>query len=188
MPLRPSASYHHGLRSYTVAHHEVLLEVQHKTSRRLNNRAENSHRPMRSESGNAAVQVVRSGTAVHLGARHDQRSLPPNREIKGATSGRRLCLNRAAGIGRDLRSLAQLIARILARGQVQEIKSVERHFSSFQGDPFWSSAGLYGLDLLSEPAINKEQTARSPTIRPGAATDQGGSKMTRNLARISPGG
>jgi putative transposase len=36
-----------GLRSYGVAHREVLPEVKHRTSRYLNNRAENSHRPTR---------------------------------------------------------------------------------------------------------------------------------------------
>jgi len=36
-----------GLRSYGVAHREVLPEVRHRTSRYLNNRAENSHRPTR---------------------------------------------------------------------------------------------------------------------------------------------
>jgi putative transposase len=36
-----------GLRSYAVAHREVLPNVRHRTSRHLNNRAENSHRPTR---------------------------------------------------------------------------------------------------------------------------------------------
>ena len=36
-----------GLRSYGVAQREVLPGVQHRTSRYLNNRAENSHRPTR---------------------------------------------------------------------------------------------------------------------------------------------
>ena len=36
-----------GLRSYGVAHREILPEVRHRTSRYLNNRAENSHRPTR---------------------------------------------------------------------------------------------------------------------------------------------
>lgn len=36
-----------GLRSYVVAKREVLPEVRHRTSRYLNNRAENSHRPTR---------------------------------------------------------------------------------------------------------------------------------------------
>jgi putative transposase len=36
-----------GLRSYGVAHREVMLEVRHQVSRYLNNRAENSHRPTR---------------------------------------------------------------------------------------------------------------------------------------------
>ena len=36
-----------GLRSYGVAQREILPEVRHRTSRYLNNRAENSHRPTR---------------------------------------------------------------------------------------------------------------------------------------------
>src|ERR671912_2647866 len=36
-----------GLRSYGVAKREVLPDVRHRTSRFLNNRAENSHRPTR---------------------------------------------------------------------------------------------------------------------------------------------
>ena len=36
-----------GLRSYGVAQREILPEVKHRTSRYLNNRAENSHRPTR---------------------------------------------------------------------------------------------------------------------------------------------
>jgi putative transposase len=36
-----------GLHSYGVAHRAVLPDVRHRTSRYLNNRAENSHRPTR---------------------------------------------------------------------------------------------------------------------------------------------
>ncbi len=36
-----------GLRSYGVAQREILPDVRHRTSRYLNNRAENSHRPTR---------------------------------------------------------------------------------------------------------------------------------------------
>ncbi len=36
-----------GLRSYGVAHRDILPEVRHRQSRYLNNRAENSHRPTR---------------------------------------------------------------------------------------------------------------------------------------------
>jgi putative transposase len=36
-----------GLRSYRIAHREVLPEARHHTSRYLNNRAENSPRPTR---------------------------------------------------------------------------------------------------------------------------------------------
>jgi len=36
-----------GLKSYGVAQRQILPEVRHRTSRYLNNRAENSHRPTR---------------------------------------------------------------------------------------------------------------------------------------------
>jgi putative transposase len=36
-----------GLRSYGVAQRTILPDVRHRTSRYLNNRAENSHRPTR---------------------------------------------------------------------------------------------------------------------------------------------
>jgi putative transposase len=44
---RPRRIVTDGLRSYGVAHREVLPEARHRTSRYLNNRAENSHRPTR---------------------------------------------------------------------------------------------------------------------------------------------
>ena len=44
---RPKRIVTDGLRSYGVARREVLPEVRHRTSRRLDNRAENSHRPTR---------------------------------------------------------------------------------------------------------------------------------------------
>jgi len=44
MPARELAD---GLRSYGVAHCELMPEVKHRSSRYLNNRAENSHRPTR---------------------------------------------------------------------------------------------------------------------------------------------
>ena len=42
---RPRRIVTGGLKSYGVAHREVLPEVEHRNSRYLNNRAENSHRP-----------------------------------------------------------------------------------------------------------------------------------------------
>ena len=36
-----------GVRSYRVAHRDIMLQVKHRQSRYLNNRAENSHRPTR---------------------------------------------------------------------------------------------------------------------------------------------
>ena len=47
MRYKPKRIVTDGLRSYGVAHREVLPEVRHRTSRYLNNRAENSHRPTR---------------------------------------------------------------------------------------------------------------------------------------------
>jgi putative transposase len=44
---KPKSVITDGLRSYGVAHREVLPDVRHRTSRYLNNRAENSHRPTR---------------------------------------------------------------------------------------------------------------------------------------------
>lgn len=44
---RPRRIVTDGLRSYGAAKREVLPDVRHRTSRYLNNRAENSHRPTR---------------------------------------------------------------------------------------------------------------------------------------------
>ncbi len=44
---RPRRIVTDGLKSYGVAHRELMPDVQHRTSRYLNNRAENSHRPTR---------------------------------------------------------------------------------------------------------------------------------------------
>ena len=44
---RPKRLVTDGLRSYGVARRELLPDVRHRTSRYLNNRAENSHRPTR---------------------------------------------------------------------------------------------------------------------------------------------
>jgi putative transposase len=44
---RPRRLITDGLKSYGAAKREVLPEVRHRTSRYLNNRAENSHRPTR---------------------------------------------------------------------------------------------------------------------------------------------
>jgi putative transposase len=47
LKFKPSRIITDGLKSYGVAHREILPEVRHRTSRYLNNRAENSHRPTR---------------------------------------------------------------------------------------------------------------------------------------------
>ncbi|WP_145144277.1 DDE-type integrase/transposase/recombinase [Roseomonas gilardii] len=47
LSFRPRKIVTDGLRSYGVAHREVLPDVRHRTRRYLNNRAENSHRPTR---------------------------------------------------------------------------------------------------------------------------------------------
>ncbi len=47
LKVKPSRIVTDGPRSYGVVQREVLPEVKHRTSRYLNNRAENSHRPAR---------------------------------------------------------------------------------------------------------------------------------------------
>lgn len=47
LKFKPNRIITDGLKSYGVAQREVLPEVKHRTSRYLNNRAENSHRPTR---------------------------------------------------------------------------------------------------------------------------------------------
>ena len=44
---KPKRLVANGLRSYGVAHRDILLDVKHRTRRYLNNSAENSHRPTR---------------------------------------------------------------------------------------------------------------------------------------------
>ena len=44
---RPHRIVTDGLRSYGVAHRDMMPDVKHRQSRYLNNRAENSHRPKR---------------------------------------------------------------------------------------------------------------------------------------------
>jgi putative transposase len=44
---RPKRIVTDGLRSYGAARREILPEARHRSSRYLNNRAENSHRPTR---------------------------------------------------------------------------------------------------------------------------------------------
>ncbi len=45
MKYKPRKIITDGLRSYGVVHRDLLPNVRHRTSRYLNNRAENSHRP-----------------------------------------------------------------------------------------------------------------------------------------------
>lgn len=47
LKIRPRRIVTDGLKSYGVACREILPDVRHRTSRYLNNRAENSHRPTR---------------------------------------------------------------------------------------------------------------------------------------------
>jgi hypothetical protein len=57
------------LRSYGVAQRALLPEVEHRQSRYLNNRAENSHRPTRRrERQDAAVQVGTAGPTLPVGS------------------------------------------------------------------------------------------------------------------------
>jgi len=64
---KPRRLITNGLRSYDVAQRAILPKVRHRTSRYLNNRAENSHRPTDDESG---MQRLKSSPSpgVSLGA------------------------------------------------------------------------------------------------------------------------
>ncbi|EID78315.1 transposase [Rhodococcus opacus RKJ300 = JCM 13270] len=63
------------LGSYQVAHREVMPSVEHRRSRYLNNRAENSHQPAATRAGDETVRLARSGAAVPLGVRRHRRTL-----------------------------------------------------------------------------------------------------------------
>ncbi len=68
---RPRRIVTDGLRSYGAAKREVLPDVRHRTSRYLNNRAENSHRPTRRRE--RQMQRFKSaGQAQRFLSAHDQ--------------------------------------------------------------------------------------------------------------------
>ena len=81
-----------GLKSYGVAHRELMPDVRHRTSRTLNNRAENSHRPTRRrerqmqhfKSAEQAQRFV-SAHAMIYGYFH------PRRHLMTAAQHRRVC-------------------------------------------------------------------------------------------------
>src|SRR5579863_8505043 len=64
------------LRSYSVAKRHLLPDVEHRQSRYLNNRAENSHRPTRRRAAGATLQVVRPGAKFPVRSRIHPWSLP----------------------------------------------------------------------------------------------------------------
>jgi putative transposase len=64
-----------GLSSYQVAHREIVPSVQHRRSKYLNNRAENSHQPTRARE--RAMKRFKS-------ARHAQRFLSAFSGISGS--------------------------------------------------------------------------------------------------------
>lgn len=84
-----------GLRSYGVARRALLPDVKHRTSRYLNNRAENSHRPTRRRE--RQMQRFKS-------ARHAQRFLSTHSRIHNHFQLRRHRLTAAAY--RDARDVA----------------------------------------------------------------------------------
>ena len=72
------------LRSYGVARRHLLPSVEHRQSRYLNNRAENSHRPSRRrEQQIAALQIVSAGPALPVSARVHLRTLPSSTSSNG---------------------------------------------------------------------------------------------------------
>jgi putative transposase len=73
-----------GLRSYGVAKRAVLPEVRHRTSRYLNNRAENAPADPATRAADATVQITLPGTAVPIGARNHLWSFPPTASPDGS--------------------------------------------------------------------------------------------------------
>ena len=81
-----------GLRSYGVAHRAILPGVRHRTSRYLNNRAENSHRPTRRrerqmqrfKSADQAQRFLSTHAMIHGHFR-------PRRHLMAAAGYRRAC-------------------------------------------------------------------------------------------------
>ncbi len=80
------------LRSYGVAHRQLLPNVEHRQSRYLNNRAENSHRPTRRrerhmqrfKSSRQAQDFLSAHTFIygHFHPRRHQLAAPEYREIR----------------------------------------------------------------------------------------------------------
>ena len=89
---RPRRIITDGLKSYGVACREILPEVRHRTSRYLNNRTENSHRPTRRRERQRQrfrspehAQRFPSGHAVIYGHFH------PRQHLMTAAQHRRAC-------------------------------------------------------------------------------------------------
>jgi putative transposase len=65
---KPRRVITNGLQSYGAAHRDLLPEVRHRTSRYLNNRAENSHRPTRRRE--RQMQGFKSPERLSASSRH----------------------------------------------------------------------------------------------------------------------
>ena len=78
------------LASYQVAHRELMSSVEHRRSRYLNNRAENSHQPTRApRTGDETLQIVcgmRNGSCLRSAA--SPQHFRPRRHLLSATEWR----------------------------------------------------------------------------------------------------
>jgi putative transposase len=75
----PRALVTDKLRGYGVAHRELMRSVEHRQSKHLNNRAENSHQPTRQRE--RAMKGFRSPAGA--GAQNSSRCSAPSRHTSG---------------------------------------------------------------------------------------------------------
>jgi putative transposase len=111
------------LGSYQVAHRELMSSVEHRRSRYLNNRAENSHQPTRAtRTGDEALQIVAACATIPVRLQRHLRTL----SAATASAQRDRMANRD---GRPLRGLASGHRARHCRLNVNHPKMFHRHSS-----------------------------------------------------------
>jgi DDE domain len=72
----PRAIVTDKLASYEAAHREILHSVEHRRSKYLNNRAENSHQPTRARACDETIQIYAARPTVPVGIQRHLGALP----------------------------------------------------------------------------------------------------------------
>jgi putative transposase len=86
-----------GLSSYRVAHRELMASVQHRRSKYLNNRAENSHQPTRQrELAMKRFKLMRHAQRFLSAFSRISPHLRPRRHLLSATDWRQVMADRFA--------------------------------------------------------------------------------------------